>query len=271
MNKFQKIELKNIANFSDTTINLTCCEDENIADIHIFVGKNGAGKTVILNKLADGNAVFKGIFPIEDDVDNLCLLNKKNMEIFSRFVPFIGNVTVQKTRKRIFDWLVEILGTDNRCIFIDDIELHLDIETQRRILPAIQTVLKGYQIFVSTHSPFVAGSIGKASIYKINPNESEINATPARLGRSYECILEEFFGVNSEFDCYTESLFKQFQDIRHDFLKYPNDDNTTRLKSIFQKFLPIIENSEYVEKILASEVRQIERITGIDVSNLFYE
>ena len=50
---------------------------------------------------------------------------------------------------------------------LDEIEVHLHPEWQRKVLPVVQKLFKNSQIFVSTHSPFVVNSVDDAWVYKL--------------------------------------------------------------------------------------------------------
>ena len=50
--KIRKLQLKNIGVFDDETIEFQPCPAEDKAEIHIFTGQNGSGKTTILQALA---------------------------------------------------------------------------------------------------------------------------------------------------------------------------------------------------------------------------
>jgi len=52
-------------------------------------------------------------------------------------------------------------------LFLDEVDIHLHPKWQRRILPAIQRLLPNAQVFVSTHSPFVVGSVEDAWVYRL--------------------------------------------------------------------------------------------------------
>ncbi len=50
--KIRKLQLKNIGVFDDETIKFQPCRAKDKAEIHIFTGQNGSGKTTILTTLA---------------------------------------------------------------------------------------------------------------------------------------------------------------------------------------------------------------------------
>jgi predicted ATP-binding protein involved in virulence len=52
-------------------------------------------------------------------------------------------------------------------LLLDEVDIHLHPKWQRLILPAVQKLLPNAQIFASTHSPFVVGSVKDAWIYRL--------------------------------------------------------------------------------------------------------
>jgi predicted ATP-binding protein involved in virulence len=100
-------------------------------------------------------------------------------------------------------------------LFLDEIDIHLHPEWQRRILPIIQKTFVNAQIFVSTHSPFVVASVEDAFVYDLNINkEGEAfleQVVVTEKGHSYARVLREIFDVESDFvDPWTERKLKDF-------------------------------------------------------------
>jgi len=150
-------------------------------------------------------------------------------------------------------------------LFLDEVDIHLHPKWQRRILPAIQTLLPNAQVFVSTHSPFVVGSVEDAWVYRLpdpqacvchDPNVPQI-ITPehSAAGKSYQLILEEVFGVEEQFDVETETLLSKFKEARNGYLANTQDDSELmRLVELLRA-----KNSEELEGIVQMELRQVAR------------
>ena len=79
--------------------------------------------------------------------------------------------------KSIISWIADVLMRMDRLmwaqpdqpllhqpliLFLDEIDIHLHPKWQRRVLPVVQKLFPNAQIFVSTHSPFVVGSVRDA-------------------------------------------------------------------------------------------------------------
>lgn len=145
-------------------------------------------------------------------------------------------------------------------LFLDEVDIHLHPKWQRRILPAIQKLLPNAQVFVSTHSPFVVGSVEDAWVYRLpepGSGVTEVKAMPAGAGKSYRLILEEVFGIDTEFDIETEALFAQLYQERAAFLKAPG--NSVPLLAVAGQ---LHARSEEAALIVSRELRQLSRLTG---------
>ncbi|WP_413529969.1 AAA family ATPase [Rahnella inusitata] len=151
-------------------------------------------------------------------------------------------------------------------LFLDEVDIHLHPKWQRRILPAIQKLLPNAQVFVSSHSPFVVGSVEDAWVYRLpdpqrlvcrDPHIAEvITPTESSGGKSYQVILEEVFEVKEQFDIETEKQLEHFYQLRNAYLKDPQDIRA--LKVCAEK---LSEISEEVDAIILMEMRQIARLT----------
>lgn len=150
-------------------------------------------------------------------------------------------------------------------LLLDEVDIHLHPKWQRRILPAMQNLLPNGQIFVSTHSPFVVGSVTDAWVYRL-PEAGKhmgplvVEGIPSAAGKSYRLILEEVFAIAGEFDVETEALFEAFYTAREQFIKSTGEPDD--LLEIAKK---LTKRSEESAQIIARELRQISRITGQEV------
>ena len=77
-------------------------------------------------------------------------------------------------------------------VFIDEIDAHLHVSLQRKILSFLTTSFPKIQFIVSTHSPFVVSSISDAVIYDL----SSLQQIDDLSMYSYEAILSGLFNIN---------------------------------------------------------------------------
>lgn len=93
-------------------------------------------------------------------------------------------------------------------VIIDEIEAHLHLSLQKKILPFLTTLFPRIQFIVSTHSPFVLSSISNTVIYDLAEQEAVHDLT----NYSYTSIVESYF----EQDQYSQDLKNKLD--RYEFL-----------------------------------------------------
>lgn len=77
-------------------------------------------------------------------------------------------------------------------VLIDEVETHLHIGLQKKIMPFLTNLFPNIQFIVTTHSPFVLSSINDAVIYDL---EKKIKVEDLS-GYSYEGIVESYFDID---------------------------------------------------------------------------
>lgn len=85
---------------------------------------------------------------------------------------------------------------------IDEIDAHLHLSLQRKILPFLQKSFPKIQFIVSTHSPFVLSSVDDFVIYDISKREQVEDLS----FYSYSAIVEGLFGVSVSSDILIEKI-----------------------------------------------------------------
>lgn len=164
-----------------------------------------------------------------------------------------------KTQRDIFSQPV--------ILFLDEVDIHLHPKWQRRILPAIQKLLPNAQVFVSTHSPFVVGSVEDAYVYRLPELERNIcrdasvpetvKAIKSGAGKSYQLILAEIFDIDEEFDVETERQLHAFKLAIRQYLQNPLDDS--RVMTLAQT---LRDKSEELATLVSMELRQMTRLVS---------
>ncbi|WP_318388820.1 AAA family ATPase [Enterobacter sp.] len=152
-------------------------------------------------------------------------------------------------------------------LFLDEVDIHLHPKWQRRILPAIQKLLPNAQVFVSTHSPFVVGSVEDAFVYRLPEPQRNIcrdasvpeivPAVKSGAGKSYQLILAEIFDVEEEFDVETERQLVEFKEAIRQHLQNPQDD--VRVMTLAHT---LRDKSEELATLVSMELRQMNRLLG---------
>lgn len=184
--------------------------------------------------------------------------------------------------KSIISWISDILMRMDRVkwendipvfernfiLFLDEIEVHMHPAWQRKILPVVQRLFPNAQIFISTHSPFVVGSVDGAWIHKlVKPNgDSKLAEGYPKLsedGNSFRYWLDEVFDVSAEFGIGAENQLKEFYKLRDKVLK-SDDDNLN--KELINKGRELAEQSAELHQIIEMELRQVNRRKSLSLS-----
>jgi len=118
-------------------------------------------------------------------------------------------------------------------VMIDEIEAHLHVELQRKILPFLTQMFRNIQFIVTTHSPFIITSLKNAIVYDLEKKE--------RLEEpsfySYETVVESFLGTST----YSEELIRYFNRYKELCFKQRTDD----------------ENKEFLQAKVELEMKSI--------------
>ncbi len=78
-------------------------------------------------------------------------------------------------------------------VLIDEIETHLHLELQKRIMRMLTTLFPNIQFIVSTHSPFILNSLPNVTIYDL---EKKIAVKDGLQNIPYDGIVESYFNVD---------------------------------------------------------------------------
>jgi predicted ATP-binding protein involved in virulence len=150
----------------------------------------------------------------------------------------------------------------NILLFLDEIEIHLHIEWQRKILPIVQKLFPNAQIFLSTHSPFVVNSIDDAWVYSLaveNGNGKLSKKELSQDGNSVSAILRTIFGIPQKFGLAVENDLDKFYAYRDKALDLSiTPQERSKMGQLAKK---LAKQGAELENIVATELRQIERQT----------
>lgn len=91
-------------------------------------------------------------------------------------------------------------------VLIDELETHLHIELQKKILPFLTTFFPRIQFIVTTHSPYILNSVSNAKAYDL---ENCVELENPSLYSS-EGLAEGYFGADEYADSLKEKI-KQYQ------------------------------------------------------------
>ena len=97
-------------------------------------------------------------------------------------------------------------------VLIDEIETHLHVELQKKILPILSELFPQLQFILTTHSPFVLNSAQNSVVYDL---ENRVLVENGLTNLPYDGIVEGYFQVNTlsqelqeKFDAYRRLVQK---------------------------------------------------------------
>ncbi|MFA6143350.1 MAG: AAA family ATPase [Sulfurimonas sp.] len=96
-------------------------------------------------------------------------------------------------------------------VLIDEIETHLHVELQKKVLPFLVSFFPKIQFIVTTHSPFVLSSLSNAVICDLE--RREIVSSERFINASYSQIVKNYFQVDSEFSRVLVNEIKQYENM----------------------------------------------------------
>ena len=134
-------------------------------------------------------------------------------------------------------------------VLIDELETHLHIELQKKILPFLVSFFPNIQFIVTTHSPFVLNSIDNAVIYDLEKNIRLEGLSEY----SYEGIVEGYFDV----DNYSDELKNKISKYRELAFRSDLTDDERALRAELRIELKNASND--LAKELKQEFDEIER------------
>ena len=133
-------------------------------------------------------------------------------------------------------------------VIIDEIETHLHVDLQKKILPFLIDFFPKIQFIVTTHSPFILSSLSNTTICDL---ETRIVTTDLS-SYSYDALLESYFKT----DKYSEEIKSkiiEFENLTK--LKEITIENKERLKYLRNYFAHV---PKYLSNELLAKLQQIE-------------
>lgn len=139
-------------------------------------------------------------------------------------------------------------------VLIDEIETHLHIDLQKKILPFLTSFFPKIQFIVTTHSPFVLSSIENAVICDL---EKRI-VTEDLSGYSWEAIVESYFGSDQYSNELKEKVKKYETLLGKETLSEDEKDELLELKIYFSK-VPTVFADELAIKLNELNLKAIAK------------
>lgn len=140
-------------------------------------------------------------------------------------------------------------------VLVDEIETHLHIDLQKRILPFLTAFFPKVQFIVTTHSPFVLSSISNSVICDL---EKKI-VTSDLTGYSYDTLIESYF----ESDKYSNDLkakIDEYEELKNKN-SLPTDSERERILylKMYLSEIPKFVSDELAVKLQQIRLREIRK------------
>lgn len=134
-------------------------------------------------------------------------------------------------------------------VLVDEIETHLHLDLQKKILPILTTLFPNIQFIITTHSPFILSSVDNAVIYDLQ------NRTLVENGLEnlpYEGIVEGYFNADT-LSAELRGKFERYKDlVSKDELSDEEYEEIDKLEFYLD------EIPDYLAKELASEYSRLK-------------
>ena len=164
---------------------------------------------------------------------------------FSAMLDIIVDLMIrmQQQEKRVTEFLTPGI------VLIDEIENHLHMELQRRVLRILTELFPNIQFIVTTHSPFVLNSIENATVYDL---ENHTLIQDGLSDASYSGIVEGYFNQD-----------ELSEDLREKLETYRNLSQKNKLTDDDYAQLALLETSleeipDYIDIGVATEYKKLK-------------
>lgn len=134
-------------------------------------------------------------------------------------------------------------------VLIDEIETHLHLELQKKILPLLVQMYPRIQFIVSTHSPFILSSIDNAVIFDL---ENKTLVSDGMSNLPYEGIVEGYF----ETDRLSDELREKFE--RYKTLVSKEQLSDKEYAEIMELEVALDEMPDYLALEFATEYQRLK-------------
>lgn len=135
-------------------------------------------------------------------------------------------------------------------VLIDEIETHLHIDLQKKILPFLTKIFPKIQFIVSTHSPFIINSLENAVVYDL---ENHIQVEDLS-GYSVEGIIEGYFKAD-KYSIHLKNLVAEYEKLVQ--TENRNKEEKERFKELRKYFKDL---SKFMSPELQLKIQQLEFI-----------
>ncbi|GHU63159.1 ATPase AAA [Spirochaetia bacterium] len=142
-------------------------------------------------------------------------------------------------------------------VLIDEIETHLHVELQKKVLPFLTTMFPNIQFIVTTHSPFVITSLSNAVVYDLENQERLENLS----AYSYDGIVEYYFDAQKYSD-QAKTNFEEYKTLVEKKERTESEDKRLAELITYFRQTPILGSPEIMNAFFASELERRSSVNG---------
>lgn len=124
---------------------------------------------------------------------------------YAAVLDIVVDMIIRMERKTDKNFRFDLPG----IVLIDEIETHLHLDLQKKILDLLTTIFPNVQFVVSTHSPFVLNSLEQVVIYDL---ENHLLVEDGLADVPYSGIVEGYFGVD-KMSVLLREKYEQYKEI----------------------------------------------------------
>lgn len=164
---------------------------------------------------------------------------------FSAIMDIVLDIMIRMVKKKgkIFEF--DLPG----IVLIDEIETHLHLELQKKIMGILTGLFPNIQFVVSTHSPFVLNSLENVVIYDL---ENHVLVENGLADVPYDGIVKGYFQV----DTLSENLKKKFE--QYKFLVHKPDLTDDDFEQIAELEMFLNEIPDYLALDITTQYQQLK-------------
>lgn len=182
------------------------------------------------------------------------------------FVPSLDNLSAgQSTLLSIFGTIIQYsdradliksihLGEIQGIVIIDEIDLHLHIELQNKVLPELIKLFPKVQFIITTHSPFFLAGLSETfpqeEYLLVNMPNGDIITDTSRF-EEFKKAYDLFVDINNNYKCELDMLYSQIRESTKPLIITEGKTDWKHIKSALKHLEPHldIEFLEYEEDI----------------------
>lgn len=164
---------------------------------------------------------------------------------YAAILDIVADIIIRMEKRKEKSFLFDMPG----IVLIDEVDNHLHLELQKRILQLLTTIFPNIQFIVSTHSPFILNSLDNIVIYDL---EKALLINNGLTEIPYSGIVEGFFQA----DTLSDSLKQKYE--RYKQLVVKSDLSDGEIEEIAKLEMYLDEIPDYLALNITTEYQKFK-------------